>query len=87
MGQDRTSIHERIAGALDIAALAGWLDGLQQDERVRDVRSLGKQEQASLFDAAKGVRPIGLDDVVRFVPPVAQDVPLVLQALTDPSLQ
>jgi hypothetical protein len=33
-------------------------------ERVRAVRELGKPEQARLFDAAAGVRPVGLADLV-----------------------
>jgi hypothetical protein len=59
------SLHDLIAGDdIDVASLAAHLDGLGSDERVRQVRSLAKAEQARLFDAAAGVRPIGLDDVV-----------------------
>jgi len=59
------SIHERLAGRdVDVAGLAAHLEGLSSDERVTQVRSLGKAEQARLFDAAQGVRPIGLDHLV-----------------------
>jgi hypothetical protein len=59
------SIHERVAlGDLDVPALAAYLDGLDAATRTREVRSLGKAEQARLFEAAGGVRPIGLDHLV-----------------------
>jgi hypothetical protein len=59
------SIHERIASTdLDVAALGEYLEGLDAETRVGQVRSLGKGEQARLFEAAAGVRPIGLTHLV-----------------------
>jgi hypothetical protein len=62
---DEGALRARIAGGdLDVGALAAFLDGLGQDERVHEVRGLSKAEQARLYDAAQGVRPIELDDFV-----------------------
>jgi hypothetical protein len=62
---DGGALRERIAGGdLDLGALAAFLDGLGQDERVHEVRSLPKPEQARLYDAAAGFRTIGLEDLV-----------------------
>ena len=59
------SIHERVASSvIDVATLGEYLESLDADERVGQVRSLGKAEQARLFDAAAGVRAIGLDHLV-----------------------
>jgi hypothetical protein len=59
------SIHERIASTdLDVAAVGEYLEGLHSETRVGQVRSLGKGEQARLFEAAAGVRPIGLTHLV-----------------------
>jgi hypothetical protein len=60
-----SSIAQRIAsGSIDVAALGGDLDGMPPDVRLREVRGLGKAEQARLFDAAAGARPIGLSHLV-----------------------
>jgi hypothetical protein len=56
-------------GDVDLAWLSAYLDGLEPDERIAEVRSLTAAEQAKLFDRAAGFRRITLDD---FVPP---DVP------------
>ncbi len=62
---NKASIHERMAGSgIDVAALASFLDRLDPSERVRQVRSLAKPEQARLFEASKGARPVGLSDMV-----------------------
>jgi hypothetical protein len=50
---------------VDMAALAARLDGLDAATRVREVRTLGKREQARLFDAAAGFRAL---DLAHFVP-------------------
>ena len=72
------SIHERIASSdLDVAALAEYLGSLGGETRVTQVRSLGKGEQARLFEAAAGVRPIGLE---HFVPPGAAPLAEVVHA-------
>ena len=48
----------------DLAALADFLDHLAPPARLRQVRSLGAREQANLFDAAAGFRPVHLTDFV-----------------------
>jgi hypothetical protein len=59
------SIHDHLTGdRLDVSALAAYLDSLDQATRVRVVRTLTGREQARLFDAAAGVRPIVLEDLV-----------------------
>jgi hypothetical protein len=59
------SIHERVASRdLDLAALGEYLEALDPETRVRQIRSLGRAEQARLFEAADGVHPIGLDHLV-----------------------
>lgn len=49
---------------MDVVALAEFLERLDSGTRVAQVRSLGKAEQARLYDAAAGVRPIGLEHFV-----------------------
>lgn len=51
-------------GKVELAGLAGWLDGLEEGERVLAVRSLGRRELAALYDAASGFRRISLADFV-----------------------
>lgn len=51
---------------LDLPALAQFLDELDPAARVEQVRTLEARQQAQLFDAAAGFRPIRLSD---FVPP------------------
>ena len=72
------SIRERVASSdLDVAALAGYLETLGGGTRVTQIRSLGKGEQARLFEAAAGVRPIGLE---HFVPADAAPLAEVIHA-------
>ena len=60
-----TSIHTYLAAtSVNMVGLAEYLDHLDAATRLREVRSLGKREQAKLFEAA-GARPIGL---THFVP-------------------
>jgi hypothetical protein len=51
--------------APNMHAIESHLDGLQSAQRVLEVRALGRAHQARLFDAAKGYKPISLDDLVR----------------------
>ena len=48
----------------DLAGLAAFFDGLAAADRVREARSLGAAEQARLFEAAAGFRPVTLADFV-----------------------
>ncbi len=60
-------IHDHLSAAgLDVAGLARYLDGLDDAARIRSVRELSRSEQARLFEAAAGTKPVTLDD---FVPP------------------
>ena len=64
-GEQYGAMHRRIAaGAIDVTALAAELDAMRPETRIREVRNLGKTEQARLFDAAEGARPIVLADLV-----------------------
>lgn len=56
---------------IDMKGLADYLDGLDHSTRLREVRSLTAKQQAVLFEAAKGFRPLSLDDFVpKNVPPL-----------------
>ncbi|SRR6266700_9818 len=68
------SIHDHLTeDRFDVSALGAYLDALDQSTRVREVRTLSGREQALLFDAAAGERPITLGDLVApDVPPLAQ---------------
>ncbi len=68
------SIHDHLTEQrADVPGLAAYLDSLDQATRVREVRTLTGREQALLFEAAVGVRPIVLDDLVPSdVPPLTQ---------------
>ena len=50
--------------APDMRAIEAHLDGLDPEERVTEIRTLGRAHQARLFDAADGHRPISLEDLV-----------------------
>lgn len=52
--------------AVDLEGLRAYLDGLDHNARVEACRQLGGREQARLFEAAQGFKPLTLDD---FVPP------------------
>ena len=60
-------LRDHLAGTtVDMPALAAYLDGLDALTRVREVRTLGKREQARLFAAAAGFLPL---DLAHYVPP------------------
>jgi hypothetical protein len=69
-----TSIHSYLAAlSVNMTSLADYLDHLTAPARLREIRSLGKHEQAKLFEAA-GARPI---DLTHFAPagtPPGQEV-------------
>ena len=48
----------------DMAAVVSHLDSLDSAERVAEIRTLGRAHLARLFDAAKGHKPISLNDIV-----------------------
>lgn len=59
------AIHDFVnTGKVDLAALAGFLDGLPHAARLEEVRALSGKEQAALFEAAKGARALSLADFV-----------------------
>jgi len=48
----------------DMRAIESYLDSLDHDDRVAEVRSLRRTDQARLFDAAEGHHSISLTDIV-----------------------
>ncbi|MGB8331766.1 MAG: hypothetical protein WCE62_16685 [Polyangiales bacterium] len=48
----------------DMTALASHLDSLDSTSRVEEIRGLGRPHQRRLFEAAKGHKPISLNDIV-----------------------
>jgi hypothetical protein len=59
------TIHDFVSDTtIDLPVLTIYLDSLDTDERVRQVRSLTASEQAQLFEAAAGVRAAQLTDFV-----------------------
>src|SRR5438309_9585698 len=59
------SLNDFVAkGAVDVRALGQWLDGLPAGERKAQVHALTGKQQAALFEAAKGARPVALADFV-----------------------
>ncbi len=50
--------------AVDVAGLRTYLDGLDAATRLEATRQLRKKEQARLFEAVKGAKPITLDNFV-----------------------
>lgn len=49
---------------VQIACMADFLDALDPLTRSQEIRSLGRTEQAALFEAAAGFRPVELNDFV-----------------------
>jgi hypothetical protein len=48
----------------DIRVVEAHLDAIEGEARVSEIRSLGRAQQARLFDAAEGHKAISLDDLV-----------------------
>ena len=72
MGQLRDLLNEKNP---NIAAVETYLDGLDSEQRVAEIRTLGRGQQARLFDAAEGHKPISLEDIVgRDCPPMQEVV-------------
>ena len=61
MGRLRDLLSE---GSPDMGAIEAHLDSIRGEERVFEIRSLGRAHQARLFDAAEGHKAISLDDIV-----------------------
>jgi hypothetical protein len=62
-----TDIHALLAPdaeRIDMDAVAACLDVLHHEARVEVVRSISPKEQARLFDAAHGYRPLTVEDFV-----------------------
>jgi hypothetical protein len=57
-------IHQLLRGPIDMRAVGAFLDECAPAQRRAAVRALSKAEQAALFEAARGVRPLGLADLV-----------------------
>lgn len=58
-------VHGFFAGGrVDLEGLSRFLDELSPEARLLEARSLTPKEQAMLFDAAAGFRPLTLDDFV-----------------------
>jgi hypothetical protein len=71
----RRTIHDFLAQpSLDLLALAHFLDSLEPDACRRQVRSLDARQQARLFEAAAGFRPVRLADLVPPGTPPLQEV-------------
>jgi hypothetical protein len=59
------TIHDFfVHNSVDLPALASFLDQLEPPARRRQVRSLSPSQQAALFEAAAGFRPVRLTDFV-----------------------
>jgi len=70
------SVHDFFsAGAVDLKGLSKYFDGLDNETRIKEARELTGKEQARLFDAAEGFKPVSLND---FVP---KDYPAMKQVI------
>lgn len=58
----------------DIAAVEAYLDSLDSEQRIAEIRTLGRRHQARLFEAARGHKPISLDDIVDSMRPPMKEV-------------
>jgi hypothetical protein len=59
------TVHELFRGDdVDVVGLAAHLESLTPADRVAAVRELTAREQALLFEAARGIRPVSLEDFV-----------------------
>jgi hypothetical protein len=60
-----TTLRELLSSeSPDMPAIQQYLDGLDNEHRIRECRTLGRGEQRRLFDAAQGHRAMDLDDLV-----------------------
>lgn len=50
--------------ALDLGAIGAELDRLSPEARLQSVARLGRRQQAALYEAAAGFRPMTLEDIV-----------------------
>jgi hypothetical protein len=50
--------------SIDLPALRAYLDGLDHAARIEAITHLGGKEQARLFEAAQGFKPVTLEDFV-----------------------
>jgi hypothetical protein len=57
-------LRELLIDQPQMPAVESHLDGLDPDERLREIRTLGRAHQARLFEAAAGYRPVSLADIV-----------------------
>ena len=62
------------AGSVDAVELAAMLDEATDEERVAAVMGLNARQQAILFDAVEGFRPLGLDHFVPLETPLLHAV-------------
>jgi hypothetical protein len=61
----RVSLRSFFEGdVVDLPGLAGFLDGLEDADRAAQTVSMTPREQARLYEAAKGFRPLTLDHFV-----------------------
>jgi hypothetical protein len=58
----------------DIGAVEAYLDSLDSEQRISEIRTLGRRHQARLFEAARGHKPISLDDIVAPTRPPMKEV-------------
>ncbi|MDH3199988.1 MAG: hypothetical protein OEM15_03745 [Myxococcales bacterium] len=58
----------------DIAAVEAYLDSLDSKQRISEIRTLARRHQARLFEAARGHKPISLDDIVDPTRPPMEEV-------------
>lgn len=68
------SVHEFFKkDSVDLKGLSQYFDRINPQTRMQEARSLSAREQAMLFEAAKGFRPVKLVDFVpENVPPLKQ---------------
>jgi hypothetical protein len=69
-------LNQLLTGSnFDVRQLGAMLDGMDAATRLTAVRSLSGRAQASLFEAAKGVRAVRVDDLVPSSCAPLQEVP------------
>src|SRR5215212_462699 len=61
-------------GKCDLGGLAGYLDGLGHERRVDETRLLGGKQQALLWEAAEGTKPLTLEHFVPAGKPLLEEV-------------